>query len=157
MLCNRMCSRKNFRSRRHCCPSLQSMTKGNLFSFWIFDRGSSGNEQNGALNVSWQIKTIIKRDYGKYCTKVGLDIDGIFNKSLYKYQILQTRIREAYFHKARLLKPEYSISKEMKIIITYALKYFHLAWAITALPIFHVFFSLQFMSLWLGGKGKKHC
>lgn len=41
--------------------------------------------------------------------------------------MLQSWIREAYFHKGRLLKPEYSISKEIKSIIRYTVKYFHLA------------------------------
>lgn len=51
MPCKRTCFRRNFTSRQHCRPSLQSVTKGNLSYFWIFDRGSSGNEQNDSLNV----------------------------------------------------------------------------------------------------------
>lgn len=78
------------------------------------------------MRVLTDIKMIIKRDYGKHCRKVRLDTDSIFNKSLYKYQIPQTWIREAYVHKARLLKPENSISKKLKSLITYALQYFHL-------------------------------
>lgn len=80
---NRRCSRKHLRSRQHCCPSLRSITKGNPFSFWIFDRGSSGHEQNGALNVCLdRYNMIIKRDYGKHCRKSDLTLT-VFSTKVY--------------------------------------------------------------------------
>lgn len=59
--------------------------------------------------------------------KARLDIDSVFNENLHRYQMLQTWLRDASFLKDWLLKPEYSISGGIKSIITYTLKYFHLA------------------------------
>lgn len=58
--------------------------------------------------------------------KSDLTLTVFLNKSLYKYQMLQTWIREAHSHKGRLPKPECSINKEIRSIIIYKLKYFYL-------------------------------